>query len=884
MSSIRNALSAGVSLPEAISNFEHQLVVNGLAAENAKLRAEEAGREIRKLQEAVYNDRDPRISIQPKKADEKWYLGPTPNDYLWPRYRSLLINEKGLPEKTVQELDIATTRIVSQLGSPGSSAFRKQGLVVGRVQSGKTSNFMGVLAKAGDSGYRIIILLAGTTNTLRYQTQDRLQKDLIGLGDTRWRWLTQAKCDPVTLEVDRQGEFNEIGNATSIMANTATRCIAVIKKNAIVLTRVRKWLLGVQDQHKMLCPVLIIDDECDNASVNTKRPGEDPAKINSEIRDILNVLPKVSYLGYTATPFANVLINPNAEEQDLYPRDFLFALPQNTEYFGPERIFGRNPLNSNDTGSDGNDIVREIPNKDIAKVCPSNKKSIDSFTIAEADSLKDAIRYFIMSTAARCWRESQEGWDPDFKTMLINISQYIVMHGKTKPIIERLLISLGSSLENEKNIWQRQWEDENSRFTQEDIGCKNKKVQWDDLLPVLTKDLIRSIKIIVSNSNPNLASNLNACFDKSRKGDILIIIGGNTLSRGITLEGLSVSYFVRTSTTYDTLLQMGRWFGYRKGYEDMPRVWMTNEMEDRFLQLSAVEYEMFQEILHFMAGRSPAEIGLRIRKSPGMQITAKSKMYHAEDCDIDYEGFCIQTTFVHKDEEDALLANLAAVEKLIGKAGGAASWSPRRGFWLKKNIAVEIILSFLFDYKFHKKNQKADPDVLISYIKKRNSTGHCIRWNVAVKTKTESLHQSDRLVLNGLEVNKFQFSRHKAYESENFAYLQAIKSSTDIFADAENPQELERLCSNDQERIVQRNTYEDGHGLIVIYPIRADSQPDPKNMKNRIALNAKADVFGLSIFFPGNRTDRTGLGSVRVRIVPAQATNEEEEYDNEPVI
>lgn len=881
---IKTAVSAGVALAEAIQNLERQLIANGTPAADAKTRSELAGEEVRKLQADVYIDRDPRISHKPKTENEKWYFGPNEYSYLWPRYRKLLLGERKMAPENVDSVDEATTRIVSQLGSPGSSRFRKQGLVVGRVQSGKTMNFMGLLAKAGDAGYRIIIVLAGTTNTLRYQTQDRIQRDLVGQKDTRWDWLTQAKCDETTLIVDPDGEFKERGNATSVMGNINVRKIAVIKKNAIVLRRVRKWLQGVADQHKELCPVLIVDDECDNASVNTRRPGEDPAAINSEIRDILELLPKVSYVGYTATPFANVLINPKAEEQDLYPRDFLFAIPLNKDYFGPERIFGRNPLNSDDAGSDGNDIVREISKDDVAKVCPASRKTLDEFEMSECESLKDAIRYFLMSTAARCWRERELGLESDFKSMLINTSQYTAIHRKMKPVVVGVLKKLADSFEVERNTWKAQWENESSKFSQNSIGCRHEKVTWENLSEQLTSSFFTNVAVIVSNSDPNLASNLNSCYDKSKKGSVQIVIGGNTLSRGITLEGLSTSYFVRTSTTYDTLLQMGRWFGYRRDYEDMPRIWMTKEMEDKFLQLSAVEFEMFQELSYFMAGKSPAEVGLRIRKSPGMQITAKSKMYHAEDCDIDYEGFCVQTTFVHKDEAQPLAKNKQSVEKLIVDCGGRTAWDRKPGFWLKRDAGVNTVIAFLSNYEFHEKNQKADREILLSYIRKRQELGGCLHWNIAIKTKSEAPQAGDEINLAGLEIRKFQFSRHIAYAGERFAYLQAIKSSTDIFADAENPGALESRCKNDPERIAERTKYEDGRGLIVIYPTRADSQPNESNKKNRLPLEAKDDVFGLAIFFPGGRTDRSGLGSVRVRIEPTRNANEEEEFEGEPTV
>jgi len=882
---VKNFVRTGMSLAEAVQNLKTMLIANGTNPSEAERRANEAGEDARRQQSNVYVDRDPRISVGPRTESENWYFEPTSGGYLWPRYRDLLLKQRGLSEKTVQELDEATTRIVGQLGCPGASRFRKQGLVVGRVQSGKTSNFMGLLAKAGDAGYRIIIILAGTTNSLRYQTQDRLQKDLIGFNDTEWGWETHANCDPITFIVDKEGEFKPLAkiNATQVMASQNSRRIMVIKKNAIVLKRVRRWFQGVSDGIKELCPVLIVDDECDSASVNTRKPGADPAAINGEIRDILQLLPKVSYVGYTATPFANVLINPSEEEQDLYPRDFLFPIPLNKEYFGPEKIFGRDPLSLDDNGDDGNDIVRLIPEDDVSKVCPESRNVIDGFDMTETESMTDAIRYFLMSTAARCYREQKNSLDADFKSMLVNTSQYTKIHFKTEVLVRKIVLKLTSRFETEKGRWKQQWEDENLKFTQDSIGCQHDKVTWDNVLNFLTKEFFSSVEIIISNSDPNRASNLNSRYDRSRKGAVQIVIGGNTLSRGITLEGLCVSYFVRGSTNYDTLLQMGRWFGYRKNYEDMPRIWMTKEMQDKFLELSAVEYEMFQELLNFSAGQSPSEIGLRIRKSPGMQVTAKAKMYHAVDCDINYEGTCVQTIFVHRNNINSLDSNKQCVEELINSTGGASTWIDKQGFWLNRDINAEVVLNFLDKYIFHEKNKLANRSILTGFIKNKNTYNECKLWNIAIKTKTKNLLPGDDMTLGGLKINKLQISRVSGiYDNADFAYLKAIKSRNDIFADAENPAELTKRCNTEKDFVRERMNYENGRGLIVVYPIRADSKPNEHNKTRRDNLNAAADVFGLAIFYPGAKSDRSGLGYVTVNIQPTQNTNIEEDFEVEP--
>lgn len=867
---IKTAVSAGVALAEAIKNLEHQLIVNGTPAEEAGLRARQAGEEVQKMQNEVYHDKDPRIAIRPKSESEKWYFGPSETDYLWPRYKKVLARK--LSEKTIKDLDVATTRIVSQLGSPGSSRFRKQGLVVGRVQSGKTSNFMGVLAKAGDAGYRIIIVLAGTTNTLRYQTQDRLQKDLISFKDTKWEWLTQAKCDPATLIVDPNGEFNQKDNATSKMGNPNVRCIAVIKKNAIILKRVRRWLQGVADQHKELCPVLIVDDECDNASVNTKAPGEDPTAINSEIRDILQLLPKASYVGYTATPFANVLINPKAEEQDLYPRDFLFALPLNPEYFGPERIFGREAEDEHDTGSEGNDIVRQISNEDSSMVCPPSLAASQGFTMQAPPSLVEAIRYYLMNSAARTAREDGLKLPREFKSMLINTAPWIKIHRITKPEVVKALKELQDQLRSDASAWKKHWENESNKFTQDQIGCKHAKVGWEELHPYLNDSFFAEVKVIVSNSNPNEASNLNAEYDERNKGNKLIVIGGNTLSRGITIEGLTVSYFVRKSGAYDTLLQMGRWFGYRKGYEDMPRVWMTSEMEDQFRELSGVEQDMFNELESFMNGKSPAEVGLRIRQCPGMQITARAKMHYAKQCAIDYTGFMENSTFLYRKDKRMLDANKDAVEKLISTAGGPSCFTQRSQYFVAKNIDCSLILDFLNAYSIHPKNQKLDAAIVKKYIQGQNARKRCLKWNIAIKTRNED--DQSGYMLGGIRINRLQLPRSFKYPKDTFAYVQNISTREDNFADAPDPAAIE-LASQQKSRQSQRLTFENGHGMIVLYPIHKNS-PRGKS-DTRLDMDAESDPIGIAIYFPGDPNPDGKRSYVQVDFQPPEPITEEEE-------
>ena len=265
---------------------------------------------------------------------EAWYTGPGPDDRYWPDLESY-IERRGWDRPTIDSIDQASTKILSYLPHPGAGQFNTKGLVLGYVQSGKTANYTAVMAKAADVNYKLFIILSGLHNNLRSQTQRRLQRELVNLNPEDWYTLTS---------IDR--DFRQIGNATAFLsARSGQKVLCVVKKNASVLRRLRSWLSGASEEALRDCPVLVVDDEADQASVNTARNLEYRSTINNLIVEILGFLPKSAYVGYTATPFANVLIDPSSIE-DLYPRDFIVDLPKPDNYFGPEKIFGRELLTS----------------------------------------------------------------------------------------------------------------------------------------------------------------------------------------------------------------------------------------------------------------------------------------------------------------------------------------------------------------------------------------------------------------------------------------------------------------------------------------------------------------------------------------------------------
>jgi hypothetical protein len=321
---------------------------------------------------------------------------------------------------------------------------------------------------------------------------------------------------------------------------------------------------------------------------------------------------------------------------------------------------------------------------------------------------------------------------------------------------------------------------------------------------------------------------------------------------------------------------MGRWFGYRKGYEDMPRVWMTSEMEEQFRELSGVEQDMFNELESFMNGKSPAEVGLRIRQCPGMQITARAKMHYAKQCAIDYTGFMENSTFLYRKNKPMLDANKDAVERLISSAGGPGCFNQRSQYFVARNIDCGLILDFLNAYSIHPKNQKLDATIVRKYIQGQNARKRCMKWNVAIKTRNDD--DQSGYTLGGIRINRLQLPRSFKYPNDSFAYVQNISTREDNFADAPDPAAIE-LASQHKSRQSQRLTFENGLGLIVLYPIHQNS-PRGKS-DTRLDMDAESDPIGIAIYFPGDPNPDGKRSHVQVDFQPPEAIIEDEE--NTPI-
>src|SRR5699024_778538 len=503
-----------------------------------------------------------------------------------------------------------------------------------------------VMAKAADVGYRFFIVLTGTTESLRSQTQARIEDQLLN-GTPNWYQLTTVDDD------FKDSQRTNRTNAASYLAGSDNRVIAVVKKNVAVLRKLNAFIKSA-GVHADKCPILIIDDEADQASISvSKDPDANPSAINAQIRELLDNK-KAAYVAYTATPFANILVNPNTYD-DIYPRDFIHVLPKPEGYFGTEAIFGVNSPHGEDfEESDGLNMIRRVEDADAEALRPPTKKRGQEveWNPYIPDSLKMAVRWFIIATAARRARGTNA-----HSSMLIHTAMKTDAHEETKRLLEPAIKKLKQDFYTDQTDWEGQWDEESATVRAEQFGNPVQSfAEIAEYIPLVFEEL----KLIVDNSRSDERLEYN-----DENPATVIVIGANTLSRGLTLEGLICSYFVRNATAYDTLLQMGRWFGFRNGYQDLPRIWLTQDLEYWFQELSLVELDLRQDFSRFARENiTPLDFIPRIRATPGIEVTNRAKQQHMTKAEVSFSGQRVQTIlFNHKDKQ-WLAENIDAAKRL----------------------------------------------------------------------------------------------------------------------------------------------------------------------------------------------------------------------------
>jgi hypothetical protein len=688
-------------------------------------------------------------------------------DYYWGRYRKLL-NLKGLPKSVIDATDEVTDRVLDRLGDPRNiSQWSRRGMVVGHVQSGKTQNYTGLICKAADAGYRLIVVIAGIHNNLRNQTQARIDEGFIGRDTGRLAHANKAQRQKlIGVGLFDQREFpvsltNTLRDFNKATATTNTSQIGqynvpvvlVIKKNSSTLKNLLEWLKehSVHQGTQMVSqPMLLIDDEADNASINTAYARDEVTRINGQIRELLSIFHRSCYVGYTATPFANIFIDPESIDemkgQDLFPRHFIIGLDAPTNYFGAQKVF----LDARDRH------VRLIDdNEDILPM----KHKIDHPVEVLPDSLLTAVRAFIVARAIR----NARGQKASHASMLVNASRFTDVQGRLRSQISDVVgrIRDAVAVDGGKGraallnpeiaalhaVWEEQYIDAED-------------ADWHTVQGRLHEVLVAARVIEVNASKRSLALD----YDQGGEHGVTVIaVGGFSLSRGLTLEGLTVSYFLRNSIMYDTLMQMGRWFGYRPGYEDLCRVWIPADGVGWYAHIHEAMDDLQSQLKRMeLAKATPEQFGLAVRSHPeSLIVTARNKMGTGKEfpVKVGLAENLIETTRVVLNAEQ-FQKNMKAGENLLANAikeNHALEQRPK-GYLLRK-IGVSLITDFLREYRAEPGGKPAnpltDPKLIGDYITAR-AENELSYWDVFVASSTKKGMAS--LPFAGLELAPYELS------------------------------------------------------------------------------------------------------------------------------
>lgn len=700
---------------------------------------------------------------RPKKADDKI------NFRFWKRYRKYLTHIKGWAETSVDKIETISDEIMEDIEDPTvpNRPFDRRGLVVGYVQSGKTANFMGIINKAIDSGYRIIIVLAGMHENLRQQTQERIDEEVLGIDtnpDEKQKRIGVSTLPgevyiPIdyftesNLKPNKTGDFN-IKKSRGTAPSSDRPIIFVVKKNKSILNNLRDyfqhWINIFDDDFTYKkdganqfnnLPLLIIDDESDQASVNTRasqnRDGEelDPTAINNCIRQILNLFRQKIYIGYTATPFANIFIHHDNQHtvlgRDLFPFAFIKTLGAPSNYLGPKEVFGLR-----DGVEEGLPIYREV--NDAGQ--PLLETGLDNFTFMPIrhqpdyipneipNSLIEALKAFVISSAVR-WHRGQEH---KHNTMLIHCTRYNTVQVALAELVDEEMTNLRNAiLANDKDVLNEMQNLYERDFTPTTTEMNRTVVPWKELIPFLSK-VVRKIEPRSLVINGTVGDILDY-KSKAKTGLWTIAIGGDKLSRGLTLEGLTISYFTRNTSLYDTLMQMGRWFGYRTGFEDLCRIYTTAELFRWYRHISTAFEALRAEFIEMTRLKlTPKDFGLRVEDHPDLMVTNVMKMRAAETMLLNYQGTLTETTTLPSGDE-ILKSNFQAAEKFIQSLGASSKKDlTGQNVWL--NVPVNQIQEFLKNYQTYKGLPAANSVRINQYIdwQRRNEIAEFMNWNVVL--------------------------------------------------------------------------------------------------------------------------------------------------------
>ena len=859
-------------------------------------------------------------------AGENSKLLPVPTDLgsPWVRYKDYLLGKldgkQRINDAAVTEIEKNSHWILNHLLRDTRTSGPKKGLVMGSVQSGKTANMIGLATMAAHYDWNFIIILSGTIDNLRKQTRDRFRDDLLASGGAFWHILDRTGNPEYMKDIESGDTYMSDGLTLNMYQEGASnsswmhRYITVCLKNSTRLRNLIRWLHANPAKAARL-RILVIDDEADQASVNTRKMDLDETDeellertaVNQLIIDLVNgkdengALSKspfqaMNYISFTATPYANVL--NESGELSLYPKDFICSLPESKEYFGAKVIFG----SAEDDRYPGLDIIRDVPAAELLEL----KILHDGAAFTPPLEFKTAVCWFLCAASILRLRGHKKPI-----SMLIHTTAKQNGHFNEYE-------ALKSWFEREKAtgsivaLCETVYADERGRLTADglrdaypDYGAID-SVNGDfpefDVLKPEIELLLCGIENILLDENKELSyreNSLHLCVDNCsanriaeegvqmrivypsskqlaamKKAPVFIVMGGSTLARGLTIEGLTCTYFGRDTNQADTLMQMARWFGYRKGYELLQRIWMPVAVQRKFELLEKIDEKLKREFEDFMIkGKSPAQFGPRITTSATIArflLTAKNKAQNAVDCDLDFSGDSYETT-KFEDGED-LEKNIEITEQFLSKLGVGAPSECNDSAYVWRDIDFDVLITeFFAKYKIFDcsdcSSLSKDFPLFLTWMKQMNQEGRYTTWNVAIVGDKRA---EAKWKIGSASVGKIERSRKS---KPSYIDIGSLRSGPDALCD---------ICPS-QLTLKQRNLYQStvqskkniisargGMGaedtpLLLLYRIDKERGKDTK-AGTKTKLNSAADIIGFSIIVPGEPSGKTHAKSVTVRL------------------
>lgn len=808
----------------------------------------------------------------------------------WQMYK----NSLKWKNESLVDLEKATLGILRRLNIDTRESGPVKGLVVGHVQSGKTANMEALMAMAADHGWNMFIVLSGTIENLRLQTLRRMQKDLNQESNLYWRGIEHPS---------KKSQYGERAVDMHFERTSSQRYFTVCLKNASRLKKLIDWIHADRASHNLM-KILVIDDEADQASISNtaveyKKEQRERKGINKLIVNLVEdrhykdensngKAQAMNYVMYTATPYANFLNESTPES--LYPKDFIWTLKTSDEYIGPNQIYG----SINSPNPDGLDIKRVINEDELQQI--ADIYSHESMVLPIG--MKNAICWFICATAVmRYW-----GYTKSI-SMLVHTSQKQACHEAVADAIALWINSTRTTALAEE--CRRVYEYETNRISKSEwlsqfseYGVPADEIRdypaFDKIVSYINVLIDEDIKHIKMNEEGDLKyhAGLHLVIDNCSKNGVqnendyvrlaypdpdsenfpspapaFIIVGGSTLSRGLTIEGLVSTFFLRASCQADTLMQMGRWFGYRRGYELLPRIWMTEDTINKFIFLSQLEIELRDDLKKYMAaGTRPDEYGPRLLASPKvswLKLTSRNHSRNAVPAEMDFSGAKPQTT-IFENNFDIQQKNIAVVEEFLASIPSAPHVSCNSDSLVWKDVNLSLIMEkLLIDrFSFSRRSRVFNEiEAFCEWIKQVVSEEYLDKWSVIVagKEKVCNGYSDDehRWNIGEYNIGKVNRSRKKLENDDassiDIGVLRALK---DLVADVD--ESIYKEYSTEITRQIHVDELRKKAGInnipqLIIYRIDGHSTARGSDRDTREDMNFACDIMGLQICVPGEQ-------------------------------